>query len=104
MKRIGGRTGAFFHRGMSDLSAHVVVHIQLTCESMMALTRPRGITSSVSIRTQTLWYGCNFLVLFKFHTVLYISWPLHKINLFQPFKFRKWIDMEKPRCGRRKYP
>jgi hypothetical protein len=30
MKWIGGTTGASFHLGMSDLSAHVAVRVQLT--------------------------------------------------------------------------
>jgi hypothetical protein len=72
MKRIGGRTGASFCLGMSSLSAHVAVHVQLTCGSGMTLTGLGGITLSVPIRTQTLWYGGNFLVLFKFHIVPYI--------------------------------
>jgi hypothetical protein len=72
MKRIGGRIGPSFHRGMSGLSAHVTIHVQLTCGSGMALTRLGGVTSSVPIRTWSLWYGGNFFVLFKFHTVPYI--------------------------------
>jgi hypothetical protein len=72
MKWIGGRIGASFHRGMSGLSAHVVVHVQLMCGSGMALTGLRGVISSVPMRTRTLWYGDNFFVLFKFHTVSYI--------------------------------
>jgi hypothetical protein len=72
MKWIGGRIGASFHRGMSGLSAHVVIHVQLMCESGMALTGLRGVISSVLMRTRTLWYGDNFFVLFKFHTVSYI--------------------------------
>jgi hypothetical protein len=55
---------------MSGLSAHVVVRVQLTCESGMSLTGLGGVTSSV--RTRTLWYGGNFLILFKFHKVTYI--------------------------------
>jgi hypothetical protein len=51
MKWIGGRTGASFHRGMSGLSARVIKHVQLTCESGMTLTGSGGVTSSVSIRT-----------------------------------------------------
>jgi hypothetical protein len=70
MKRIGGL--ASFHRGMSGLSARVTVHVQLTCGSGMALTGLGGITSSVPIRTRTLWYDGNFFVLFKFRTVSYI--------------------------------
>jgi hypothetical protein len=66
MKRIEGRTGASFHRGMSGLSAHVVVHVHLMCGSGMTLTGSGGVTSSVSIQTQILWYGGNFLVLFNF--------------------------------------
>jgi hypothetical protein len=72
MKRIGSRTGASFHRGMSDLSACVTVRVQLTCGSGMVVTVPGGVTSSVSIQTQTLWYSGNFFILFKFHTVPYI--------------------------------
>jgi hypothetical protein len=72
MKRIGGPTGASFHRGMSGLSVRVTIHVQLTCGSGMALTEPGGVTSSVTVRTRTLWYGGNFFILFKFHTVLYI--------------------------------
>jgi hypothetical protein len=34
--------------------------------------RARGVISSVRIQTLTLWYGGNFLVLFKFHEVPYI--------------------------------
>jgi hypothetical protein len=44
----------------------------LTCGSGMALTGPGGVTSSVLIRTQTLWYGGNLFVFFKFYTVSYI--------------------------------
>jgi hypothetical protein len=51
MKQIGGPTGASFHRGMSDLSVRVTIHVQLTCGSGMALTEPGGVTSSVTIRT-----------------------------------------------------
>jgi hypothetical protein len=72
MKRIGGRTSASFHLGMSDLSAHAAVCVQLMCGSGMTLTGPEGVTSSVTIRTRTLWYGGNFFILFKFHKVLYI--------------------------------
>jgi hypothetical protein len=50
MKRIEGRIGACFHRGMSGLSAHVTVCVQLTCGSEIALTGPGDVTSSVSIR------------------------------------------------------
>jgi hypothetical protein len=72
MKRIGGPTGASFHHGISGLSAHAAICVQLTCGSGMSLTGSGGVTSSVSIRTQTLWHGGNFFVLFKFHKVLYI--------------------------------
>jgi hypothetical protein len=72
MRWIGGRIGASFHLGMSGLSAHVVVRVQLTCGSVMTLTRLGGVTSSVWIQTRTLWYGGYFLVLFKFHKVSYI--------------------------------
>jgi hypothetical protein len=72
MKWIEGRIGTSFHRSMSGLSARVVVHVQLMCGSGMTLTGPGGVTSSVPIRIQTLWYDHNFLVLFKFHTVPYI--------------------------------
>jgi hypothetical protein len=72
MKWTGGPTGASFHLGMSDLSAHVTVHVQLTCGSRMTLTGSGGVTSSVSVWIQTLWYDGNFFVLFKFHKVLYI--------------------------------
>jgi hypothetical protein len=72
MKRIEGQTSAFFHHGISSLSAHVVVRVQLTCRSRMAVTGSGGLTLSVSIRTRTLWYGDNFFVLFKFHKVSYI--------------------------------
>jgi hypothetical protein len=72
MKRIGGRTSASFHHGLSGLSAHIAVRVQLTCGSGMTVTGPGGVTSSVSIWTWTLWYGGNFFVLFKFHKVLYI--------------------------------
>jgi hypothetical protein len=41
MKRIGGRTGAYFCLGMSSLSAHVVICVQLTCGSGMTLTPGR---------------------------------------------------------------
>jgi hypothetical protein len=60
MKRIGGRIGASFHLGMSGLSAYVAVCVQLMCESGMTLIGLGGVTSSVRIRTQTLWYGGNF--------------------------------------------
>jgi hypothetical protein len=73
MKWMGGLTGASFLRGMSDQSARVTVCVQLTCGNGMALTMPRGVTSSVPIWTQTLWYGGNFFVLFKFYIVLNIS-------------------------------
>jgi hypothetical protein len=72
MKRIGGQTVASFHRGMSGLSARIVIHIQLACGSVMALTGTGDVTSSVTIRTQILWYIRNFLVLLKCHTVPYI--------------------------------
>jgi hypothetical protein len=49
MKRIGGLTGASFHRGMSDLNARVTVCVQLTCGSGMALIVSRDVTSSVPI-------------------------------------------------------
>jgi hypothetical protein len=71
VKPIGGGTVASFHLGMSGLSARVDVRVQLLCGSGMALTGPGGVTSSVSIWTRTSWYGGNFFVLFKFHTVLY---------------------------------
>jgi hypothetical protein len=32
-----------------------------------------GITSSVLVRTQTLWYGVNLYALFKFCTFVYIQ-------------------------------
>jgi hypothetical protein len=51
MKQIGGRTGASFRIGISSLSAHVIVHLQLMCESGMALTGPRGVTLSMLIWT-----------------------------------------------------
>jgi hypothetical protein len=38
----------------------------------MTLTGPTGVTSSVLIWTQILWYDGNFFVLFKFYKVLYI--------------------------------
>jgi hypothetical protein len=38
MRQIGGRISASFHLGMSGLSAHVVVRVQLTCGSGMSLT------------------------------------------------------------------
>jgi hypothetical protein len=57
MRQIGGRIGASFHLGMSGLSAHVTVRVQLMCGSGMTLTGLGGITSNVRIRTQTLWYG-----------------------------------------------
>jgi hypothetical protein len=57
---------------MSGLSAHVAVRVQLTCASGMALIGLEGVTSSVRIRTRTLWYGGNLFVLFKFHKVSYI--------------------------------
>jgi hypothetical protein len=60
------------HYIMSGLSARVTVHAQLTCGSGMTVTGPGGITLSVPIQTQTLWYDGNFFVLFKFHTVPYI--------------------------------
>jgi hypothetical protein len=44
----------------------------LTCGSGMTVTGPGGITLSVPIHTQTLWYDGNFFVLFKFHIVPYI--------------------------------
>jgi hypothetical protein len=66
MKRIGRPTDASFHRGMSGLSARVIVHVQLMCGRGVTLTGPRGVISSVPIRIQTLWYGGNFFVLFKF--------------------------------------
>jgi hypothetical protein len=72
MRWIGGRIGASFHLGMSGLSAHVAVCVQLTCVNVMLLTGLGGVTSSVWIHTQTLWYGGNFFVLFKFHKVSYI--------------------------------
>jgi hypothetical protein len=72
MKRIGGRIGASFHYGMSGLSAHVTVCVQLTCGSGMTLIGPGGVNSSVPIQTQTLWYGGNFFVSFKFYKVPYI--------------------------------
>jgi hypothetical protein len=72
MKRIGDQTGASFHLGMSSLSTHVAFRAQLTCGSGMARTGPGGVTSSVPIQTQILWYGGNFFVLFKFHKVPYI--------------------------------
>jgi hypothetical protein len=31
-----------------------------------------GVTSSVTILTQTLWYGVNLNALFKFYTFVYI--------------------------------
>jgi hypothetical protein len=71
MKQIGGTTGASFHFGMSGLSADVSVRVQLTFGSGMVVTELGGITSSVWIRTRTLWYGGNLLVLFKFHKVSY---------------------------------
>jgi hypothetical protein len=104
MKRIRDRTGASFHRDMSGLSARVIVHIQLMCGSEMTLTRSGGVISSVPIRNRTLWYGRNFLVLFKFHIVMYILLPLREINLFQPYKFREWIDMKKPSLWQMKIP
>jgi hypothetical protein len=69
---IGGGTVASFHLGMSGLSARVAVRVQLTCGSGMALTESEGVTSSVLIRTQTLWCGDNFFILLKFHIVPYI--------------------------------
>jgi hypothetical protein len=104
MKRIGGSTGASFHLGMSGLCAHIAIHVQLTCGSGMTLTEPGGVTSSVPIRTRTLWYGGNFFVLFKFYKVLYIRLPLRVIHLFQPCKFSEWIDMKKPPQWQMKIP
>jgi hypothetical protein len=103
MKRIGGL--ASFHRGMSGLSARVTVHVQLTCGSGMALTGLGGITSSVPIRTRTLWYGGNFFVLFKFRTVSYICWPLREIKLFLALQI-SWIDWhgEAPYSGQVRIP
>jgi hypothetical protein len=72
VKRIGGQISTSFCLDMSGLSAHAIVRIQLTCGSEMALIGPGGVTLSVSIQTRTLWYGGNFLFLFKFHTVMYI--------------------------------
>jgi hypothetical protein len=51
MKRIGGPIGASFHHGISGLSAHAAIRVQLTCGSGMSLTGSGGVTSSVSIRT-----------------------------------------------------
>jgi hypothetical protein len=62
VKPIGGGTIASFHFGMSGLSARVVVRVQLTCGSRMTAIRLGGVTSSVPIRTQTLWYGDNLFV------------------------------------------
>jgi hypothetical protein len=62
VKLIGGGIVASFHLGMSGLSVRVTVRVQLTCGSVMAATGSGGATSSVSIRTQTLWYGGNFFV------------------------------------------
>jgi hypothetical protein len=62
VKSIGGRTIPSFHLGMSGLNACVAVRVQLMCGSGMAATGPGGVTSSVPIRTQTLWYGGNFFV------------------------------------------
>jgi hypothetical protein len=69
---IGGGIIASFHLGMSGPSARVAVCVQLTCGSGMALTESEGVTSSVLIRTWTLWYGDNFFILLKFHTIPYI--------------------------------
>jgi hypothetical protein len=54
MKQIRDRSGASFHFDMSGLSAHIVVHVQLTCESGMTLTRLTDVTSSVQIWTLPL--------------------------------------------------
>jgi hypothetical protein len=68
VKPIGGGTVASFHLGMSRLSACVAVCVQLMCGSGMTATGPGGITSSVLIRTRTLWYGGTFVVFCsKFH-------------------------------------
>jgi hypothetical protein len=40
IKQIGGPTDASFHHGIRGLSARVVVHVQLMCESEMVLTGP----------------------------------------------------------------
>jgi hypothetical protein len=72
VKLIGGGTIASYHLGMSGLSACVAVHVQFMCGSGMTLTGLGGVTSSVPMWSQTLWYGGNFFVLSKFHTVPYI--------------------------------
>jgi hypothetical protein len=72
VKPIRGGTVASFHLDMSDLSARVDVRVELTCGSSMTLTGPGGVTSSVSIQTQTLWYCGNLYDLFKVHTFPYI--------------------------------
>jgi hypothetical protein len=65
VKLIGGGTIASFHLGMSGVSARVAVHVQLTCGSRVAAIGPGGITSSVLIRSRTLWYGDSLFVFYS---------------------------------------
>jgi hypothetical protein len=100
MKRIEGRTDASFHRGMSGLSAHVAIRVQLTCRSGMTLTGPGGVTSSVSIWTQTLWYDENFFVLFKFIQFRIFDDLYMKFICFSPANFVNGLTWRSPRSGR----
>jgi hypothetical protein len=62
VKPIGGGTDACFHLGMTNLSARVIIRVQLTCGNGMAATVLGGVTSSVPMWTRTLWYSGNFFV------------------------------------------
>jgi hypothetical protein len=62
VKPIGGGIVASFHLGMTGLSARVVIRVQLTCGHGMTAIGLGGITSSVPIQIQTLWYGGNLFV------------------------------------------
>jgi hypothetical protein len=53
----------------------------------MALTGLGGVTSSVLIQTQTLWYGDNLYDLLKIYTFVYIPSSLCEIHLFLPYTF-----------------
>jgi hypothetical protein len=87
MRQIRGRIGASLHLGMSGLGAHVIVRVQLMCGSGMTLTEVEGVTLSVRIQNQTLWYDGVFQ---HFLSMLPI---LHGQNMYNVHKSVRTICM-----------
>jgi hypothetical protein len=76
MKRIGGQISASFHCGMTVQTANVEVLVSFTCGSLMEPIRRGGVTSSVLLLTQILWYG-NLFHFENFNFYLFTNLYLH---------------------------